>query len=138
MKKSLFGISMITVVSLYGLLAGLVILITIIAGGEVLYAILGSIIVLIIQFLVSPWFTDLSMKWFYKAKFDQEIPDYLQKFIEEECEKHQIKYPRIGIIDDGSPNAFTYGRTRKDARIIITRGIFELLDEEEVKTVVAH
>ena len=138
MKKSLFGVSMITIASLYGLLAGLVILITIIAGGEVLYAILGSIIVLIIQFLISPWLTDLSMRWFYKAKFDKEIPEFLQKFIAEECQKHNIKYPKIGIIDDGSPNAFTYGRTRKDARIIITRGIFELLDEEEIKAVIAH
>lgn len=138
MKKNLFGISMITIASLYGLLAGLVILITLIAGGQVLYAIIGSIIVLLIQFLVSPWLTDLSMKWFYKAKFNQEIPDYLKKFIEEECQKHNIKYPKIGIIDDGAPNAFTYGRTRKDARIIITRGIFELLEEDEVKSVIAH
>ena len=138
MKKNLFGISMITIASLYGLLAGLVILITLVFKGNVLYAIIGSIIVLLVQFLVSPWLTDLSMKWFYKAKFDKEIPDYLKKFIEEECEKYNIKYPKIGIIDDGAPNAFTYGRTKKDARIIITRGIFELLEEEEVKAVVAH
>ena len=138
MKKSLLGISMLTITCLYGLLAGVVILVVLLAGGEVLYAIIGSLVVLIIQFLISPWLTDLSMRWFYKAKFDKEIPEYLEKFIKKECEKHNVVYPKIGIIDDGGPNAFTYGRTKKDARIIITRGIFDLLTEEEVKAVVAH
>ena len=138
MKKNLFGISMITITCLYGILAGVVILVTLVAGGNVLYAILGSLIVLLIQFLISPWLTDLSMRWFYKAKFDEEIPEYLKVFIEEECAKHNVKYPKIGFIDDGAPNAFTYGRTKRDARIVITRGIFELLKEEEVKAVVGH
>ena len=138
MKKGLFGISMLTITCLYGLLAGIVILAVLLLGGDVLYAIIGSIIVIIIQFLISPWLTDLSMKLFYKAKFDYNVPEYLKKFIEEECNKHGVKYPKIGFIDDGAPNAFTYGRTKKDARIIITRGIFDLLKEEEVKSVVAH
>ena len=49
-----------------------------------------------------------------------------------------MKYPNMGFINDGAPNAFTYGRTKNDARIVLTHGIFELLDEEEVKAVVAH
>ena len=78
------------------------------------------------------------MKWFYKAKFDYELPDYLKKFIEEICSTNNMKYPRIGFIDDGSPNAFTYGHTKNDARVVLTRGVFEILTEEEVKTVVGH
>ena len=138
MKKSIVGISMITITCLYGLLAAVVILITMLAGGEVLYAIIGSIVVLIIQFLISPWLTDVTMRLFYKANFNAEIPDYLKKFIELECKKHNVVYPKIGIIEDGGPNAFTYGRTKKDARIVITRGIFDLLNENEVKSVVGH
>ena len=138
MKNKLLGISLLTITCLYGLLAAIVILIVMLAGGEVLYAILGSIIVLIIQFLIAPWLTDLSMKFFYHADFKKEIPQYLKEFIEHECEKHGVQYPKIGIIDDGGPNAFTYGRTKKDARIILTRGIFELLNEDEVKAVVGH
>ena len=138
MKKGLLGISMITITCLYGLLAGVVILAVLLLGGDVLYAIIGSIIVLIIQFLISPWLTDLSMRWFYKAKMNAEVPEYLRAFIDEECKKYNVKYPKIGLIDDGAPNAFTYGRTKKDARIILTRGIFELLNENEVKAVVGH
>ena len=138
MKQKLFGISMLTITCLYGLLAGIVILAVMLLGGNILYAIIGSIIVILIQFLIAPWLTDLSMRLFYKANFNASIPDYLKSFIEEECEKHNIKYPKIGIIDDGAPNAFTYGRTKKDARLVLTRGIFDLLEENEVKCVVCH
>ena len=138
MKSKIFGVSVITITCLYGLLAGIVILAVLLLGGNVLFAILGSLIVLIIQFLIAPWLTDLSMKFFYKAKFDNEIPDYLRSFIEDECSKHNVKYPKIGIIDDGAPNAFTYGRTKKDARLVLTRGIFDLLNEDEIRAVVGH
>lgn len=138
MGTKLFGISMITITCLYGLLAALVIPIVIITGGNVLIAILASILVLIIQFLISPWITDLVMKWFYKADFNAKLPDYLQNFLNTECQKYNIINPKIAIIDDGAPNSFTYGRTKKSARLVITRGIMELLNEEEAKAVVAH
>ena len=138
MKKNLLGISLLTIGGLYVLLSAVIILVTILLNIPVIYGISASIIVLIIQFLISPFLTDLSMKWFYKAKFDYDLPDYLKKFVEDVCKKEKMKYPRIGFIDDGAPNAFTYGHTKNDARIIITRGILELLDEDEAKAVVGH
>ena len=138
MKSKVLGVSLFTITCLYGLLAGIIILATMLLGGSVLIACIAGIVVIALQFLVAPWLTDLSMRFFYKAKFDQEIPEYLKKFIEEQCAKHNVKYPKIGIINDGAPNAFTYGRTKKDARLVLTRGIFEILTEEEVKAVVAH
>ena len=78
MKQKIFGISMLTITCLYGLLAGIVILAVMLLGGNILYAIVGSLIVLIIQFLISPWLTDISMRWFYKAKFNEPIPEYLK------------------------------------------------------------
>lgn len=138
MKRNLLGISLMTLGGLYILLSAIIILITIILGEPVILGIGISVVILILQFLISPFFTDLSMRWFYKVKFNYEIPEYLKKFIEEVCKDKSMKYPRIGFIDDGAPNAFTYGHTKNDARIILTRGIFELLSEEEVKAVVGH
>ena len=138
MKSKVLGVSLFTITCLYGLLAGIIILATMLLGGNVLIAVISGIVIIAVQFLIAPWLTDLSMRFFYKAKFDKEIPDYLKKFIEDECSKHNVKYPKIGIIDDGAPNAFTYGRTKKDARLVLTRGIFEILTEEEVKAVVGH
>ena len=123
---------------LYGLLAAIIILIFILTGLPVINGIVLSIIILIIQFLISPFLTDLSMKWFYKARFENDIPEYLKNFINQICDKYNMKYPKIGLIDDGAPNAFTYGRTKNDARIVLTRGIFNLLNEQEVMAVVGH
>ena len=138
MKKSLIGVSLLTITCLYGLLSAVIILIAYLTGQDIGIAIYISIGIIIIQFLIAPWLTDLTMKWFYKAKFDEKIPDYLKEFIETTCKKYNMKYPRIGIIHDGAPNAFTYGRFKNDARIVLTDGIFNLLTEDEVKVVVAH
>ena len=139
MKKSLAMVSALTMTCLYGLLAAFVILICLLMDASVLTAIIWSIVILIIQFLISPWLTDLSMKWFYKADFNYELPAYLESFVKEIAEKYNMKkLPKVGFINDGAPNAFTYGRTKNDARIIITRGIIDLLDEDEAKGVVGH
>ena len=131
MKKKLLGISLLTISGLYFLLAAVIILISLVAGINVLYGIIACIIILILQFLISPFITDLTMKWFYKVDFNHEFPDYLKKFIEQICNDNNMKYPRVGFIDDGAPNAFTYGHTKNNARVILTRGIFELLTEED-------
>ena len=83
MKKNLLGISLITISCLYVLLSAIIILVTIVIGYPPIYGIGISIIVLLIQFLISPFITDLSMKWFYKAKFDHEMPEYLNNFIKD-------------------------------------------------------
>ena len=138
MKRNLISISVLTMTGLFGLLVAFLVLLFWLADIPILYALIGGIICLILQFLISPWLTDLNMKWIYKAKFDTQIPDYLSEFISQVCQANNMKLPKIGYIDDGAPNAFTYGHTKNDARVILTRGIFELLNEEEVKAVVAH
>lgn len=136
--KNLLGVSLFTLACLYGMLCAVVFLVCILCGIDLGVVILVSILVLVIQFLISPFLTDLSMKWFYKARFDYQMPEYLVQFINQVCQANNMKYPKIGFIDDGGPNAFTYGHTKNDARIVLTRGIFERLTPAEVQTVVAH
>ncbi len=138
MKKNLLAVSLITLSCLYGVLAAIVILTFILLQVPVSYGIILSMFIIVLQFFISPILNDWIFKVFYKAKFDYELPQFLNEFIEESCKKHNMNYPRIGFIDDGAPNAFTYGRTKNDARVVITRGVLELLNEEEAKAVVAH
>ena len=138
MKKSLLGVSLITLTGLYCFFFAFIFLIGLLLGAEMSYMILGAIIGLVVEFLLAPFFTDLVMKWFYKARFDITLPDHLVRFVTVVCNQHNMKYPKIGYIDDGAPNAFTYGRTKNDARIIITRGLLEMLSPDEVEAVVAH
>ena len=138
MKKNLLAISSLTLVGLYALLSIVILGACLIIGFPLTYGILLSIIILFLQFLLAPIFTDLTVKWFYKADFKAEVPTYLKEFIQRICTSEKIKEPRIAVIDDGAPNAFTYGRFKNDARIVVSRGIFELLTEEEIKAVVGH
>ena len=138
MKRNLVGVSMFTVVTLYVFLSFIMIILALILDFPIYIAAGINIVIIVLQFLIAPFFTDLLYRIFYKAKFDHEIPEYLSNFIKEVCENNKMKYPRIGYIDDGTPNACCYGRGKNSARIIVTRGIFDLLDEEEVKSVVGH
>ena len=138
MKSKLLVTSMSTIAGLYGVLIIFLMIVFHFLGIGLNYLLLGSVIFLIIQFLIAPFFTDLVMKFLYKADFKATMPEYLVNFINEVCKENKMKYPKIGYINDGAPNAFTYGRTKNDARVVLTRGVFELLTPEEVKTVVAH
>ena len=103
-------------------------------------ALITSVIIAAFQFLLGPYIMDLTLRWFYKVRWVscEQLPGHLKSFIYSTCMKHKMKHPRMGIIMDGSPNAFTYGHTPNNARIVITRGLMDLLSEEEVKSVVAH
>ena len=52
--------------------------------------------------------------------------------------EQNMKVPWFGLIHDGAPNAFTYGHHPNNMRIVITQGILDLLEPEEVEGVVAH
>jgi Zn-dependent protease with chaperone function len=54
------------------------------------------------------------------------------------CADAGIPLVRLGIIDDGTPNAFTFGRTPGSAHVWLSRGLFERLDEREMDAVVCH
>ncbi|MBQ6550738.1 MAG: M48 family metalloprotease [Lachnospiraceae bacterium] len=138
MKKILFGVSAGTFALLYGLLALILLIVFHFTNVPLVTAVIITAVVIVLQFLISPFLTDLTQRWFYKTQFGVQVPDYLRVFIEDVCRENNMKYPKIGIINDGAPNAFTYGHTKNNARVVLTRGIFELLTEDEVKSVVAH
>jgi Zn-dependent protease with chaperone function len=88
------------------------------------------------QYLAGPPLLDriFSIQWMDPADADPE----LARFIRETCQRLGFRMPRFGIINDGNPNAFTYGHHRGNARLVVTRGLMEMLDEDERKAVVAH
>lgn len=92
------------------------------------------------QFLVSPFIMDLTLRWFYRCSWvsPEELPSHLKTFVEKVTGEQKMKFPSFGVIDDGAPNAFTYGHTPGNARVVITRGLKELLEEDELEAVVAH
>ena len=137
---NLFLRSMATLAGLYGLLGLVIIAAVEFAGVDLGVAVIGSLIVIILQFLIGPFIMDLSLRWLYKLQWlePHELPDHLRAFVARISHEQGIKHPRFAMIDDGAPQAFTYGHTPNNARIVLSRGIFELLEPEEVEAVVAH
>jgi heat shock protein HtpX len=49
-----------------------------------------------------------------------------------------IKPPALFILQDDIPNAFSVGRSPKHASIVLSQGLLESLDPEEISGVIAH
>jgi len=89
-----------------------------------------------IQFLIGPKIVEWSMRVHYIN--ENEYPN-IHKMVEELSQKAGLpKKPKVGIAEIKIPNAFAFGRTKKDARVCVTRGILDILSEDELKAVLGH
>ncbi|SQD99772.1 MULTISPECIES: zinc metalloprotease HtpX [unclassified Parafrankia] len=94
----------------------------------------------LLQYLVGP----RVVEWLAPAReLERGADGYLSDepvaaIVARQCRNAGIPLVRLGIVEDGDPNAFTFGRTRRDARIWISRGLLDRLNDREVEAVVAH
>ncbi len=65
-------------------------------------------------------------------KPDKELA-WLSEGIKMEARRAGIKTPRLYLLDDYIPNAYSYGNT-----VVLSLGLFEILDREGILAVVAH
>lgn len=97
----------------------------------------------ILLFFMSPWIIDLTQKqyhriqWITLADLEEKSPESVE-IIENFCEKYNIFVPRLGWIEDEAPVAFTYGVISNSTRIVVSRGLFECLDDDEIAAVYAY
>lgn len=102
-----------------------------------------TILVNAASWLLAPYANDLLYRLLYKMRFCGEeefrasAPE-LAEFIARVCAENKIKFPKIGIIEDDNPTAFTYGSYPSNARLVFSQGIFVYLEADEAEAVVAH
>lgn len=132
--------SAMSVFLLYALLT--LVLITTVEFGylDAQFALIAGVVFAALQFIAGPWLMDLSLRWVYTMSWigPHELPDHLRAFVERVCGEQKMKFPSFGIIDDSAPQAFTYGHHPSNARVVLSRGTFELLTPAELEGVVAH
>jgi Zn-dependent protease with chaperone function len=110
------------------------------AGAPIWFPAAFAVGVLLLQFVVNPWL----IQWLIPATvIDHDGGRYLTdqpvgEIVARQCQRAGVPFVKLGIVDDGTPNAFTFGHTPRDARIWITRGLLERVDERELEAVVAH
>jgi len=94
-------------------------------------------------FFLSPWLMDMMQRWLYQTRWIsaaelQELSPESASLIERVCRDRKLKQPRLGLIEDENPTAFTYGSLPNSARLVVSRGLFTYLDDDEIATVYAH
>ena len=104
------------------------------AGSAVIYIIIAFAF-LGIQYLIGPAIVARVMK--VKWVSDKEEPE-LHRMVAELSERANLTKPRVGISQLSIPNAFAFGRTQRDGRVCVTRGILNLLNRDELRAVLGH
>lgn len=99
------------------------------------FYLLLSLVFLGVQYLIGPKLIEWTMRVKYVSK--SEFPK-LYATVSDLANAARIPMPRVGVADTSIPNAFAFGRWSADGRVCVTRGILNLLDEDELRAVLAH
>ncbi len=131
---------MLNTLKTFVFLAGLTFLF-ILAGGAIggeSGMIFAFIIALGMNF-ISYWFSDRIVLKMYRAS---EIPESrapgLYRILRKLSGRANIPVPKLYLIPNDAPNAFATGRNPANAAVAVTRGLVNLLDEDEIEGVIAH
>jgi heat shock protein HtpX len=79
----------------------------------------------------------VAIKAFHVVMMSSEDYAPLQEKVAEISKKMRLAPPKVGLIDDLRPNAFTLGFGRKTA-IVFSLGILKILDNDELAAVASH
>jgi heat shock protein HtpX len=137
--------SVATVVLVFGFLAFLLLLILVIVdlvlssrafpGALVLVVALGLLFMLL-QWAVSPWI----VRWAIRGRrvVTRQANPWLYDTVEELARQAAVPRPRIWTSEEPTPNAFVFGRTLASSELVVTEGLLQELNRDEIRAVLAH
>lgn len=117
---------------LYGVITGIG---TWVGAGSAVWYIILAFVFLGIQYLIGPSIVAWTMRIKWVSK--EEAPE-LHRMVAELAETAHLPKPKVGISQLAIPNAFAFGRTQRDGRVCVTKGIMNLLNKDELKAVLGH
>jgi len=109
--------------------------IMIIVSFPIEYALILTILFILIQYLIGPAIVRSSTAMRY---LEQGENPWLESTVKELVDKSRIPMPKLAIVPNETPNAFVFGRTAKDATLAVHEGLLTKLNKEEVKGVIGH
>ncbi len=117
---------------LYGVIVGIG---TLMGVGSALTYVIMAFVIIGLQYLISPAIVGWTMRirWVNAP----EEPE-LHRMVSELSQKAGLPMPKVGISEIAIPNAFAFGRSQRDGRICVTRGILSILSPDELKAVLGH
>ncbi len=97
----------------------------------------------VLFFFMAPWLIDLTQKryqrvqWITWGELEFRSPEAVE-LVQFFCDVRNRDIPRLGWIDAPQPVAFCYGALPNSIRIVLSRGLFEVLDDDEVAATIGH
>jgi heat shock protein HtpX len=95
----------------------------------------GVAIFILFQYLVGPAIVAATARLHYLKPGEN---PWLESTVKELADKSGLPMPRLAIVPDRTPNAFTFGRSTSNATLAVHEGLLNQLNEDEVKGVIAH
>lgn len=87
----------------------------------------------------SYWFSDkLVLRMYNAQEVDESSAPQFYRMIRDLAARAHLPMPRVYLIDEAAPNAFATGRNPEHAAVAATTGMLRLLDEREIRGVMAH
>jgi heat shock protein HtpX len=110
--------------------------------GELLGGTSGATIALVLAVVFNfamYWFSDkIAIKTTRsKPVSERDMPDYY-RIVRELTNEQRLPMPKLFVSEMQQPNAFATGRNPEHASVAVTRGILQILDERELRGVLAH
>ncbi len=135
-KQSTFGATLRTTILLASL-SGLLVVIGALIGGPSMAALFLGFALLIN--LGSYFFSDkMALKMSGAKPISESEAPKLYQIVRELTTRADLPMPRLYMIPQDQPNAFATGRNPKHSAVAVTRGILNLLSEDELRGVLAH
>jgi heat shock protein HtpX len=92
-----------------------------------------------VMIILQWYFSEKIVLWSSRAKIvsREEFPK-LHDLVERIVARNNLPKPRIAVINTNMPNAFATGRGRRNSVVVVTTGIMDILDDEEMEGVIGH
>jgi heat shock protein HtpX len=93
---------------------------------------------LLMNFIVYFYSDKIVLKLYRALPLDGEKYSHIYEMVEDLCHSANMPMPKLWLIPNNTANAFATGRNPKNASVAVTAGIIELLDDHELRGVLAH
>ena len=101
----------------------------------VMAAVIFTVFLILLQWLLSPFLINMV----YRARPPRtEDEKRYEGMLSEVAQKSGIRVPKLRIAEVDVPNAFSYGSPLAGSYVAVTRGLLNLMPDEEVKAVLGH
>ena len=91
------------------------------------------------QAFLSYWYSDkIILKTMRAKEISKKDAPELYRIVENLSITAGLPMPKVYIIEERQPNAFATGRDPHHSAIVVTRGLLDLLEDEELEGVIAH